>query len=529
MGLPRLENEVIRSIYDGEMVLGDVVNPIKVSIDQFYGIEINDFAVTVGRTALWIAEAQMIQETEDIIHMEIDFLPIDNEAFIAEGNAIRMNWNTVIDARDLDYIIGNPPFIGHQWRSDEQIDDMKLAFHDLSKHGKLDYVAAWYNKAADYMARTKIAAAFVSTNSINQGESVAILWKFLIEQKNVEIQFAHQPFVWSNETNNQAAVHCVIVGFTCYETNNTKKIFKDNIPRNAKNINGYLVDAPNTYIGGRGPLLTKGLPKIIKGSQPTDGGNLILNEEQRMKLLSKYPEAKKLIKPYVGAKEFIDKTYRYCLWLKDISPVKYQHIKPIMDRLHKVRESRQGSPTKSVQQAADTPMLFTQDRQPDTDYLIIPRVTSENREYVPIGYMSQDVISSDANYLLSDIDPYMFGVLTSIIHMVWIKNVAGRLKSDFRYSPFVYNNYPWPKPTEMQKEKIKLTAQKILDVRNKYLDVSYEKMYGKDMFLYTDLLSAHEENDKAVMQAYGFDYRAMDEADIVAELMKMYQDLIKTK
>ena len=526
ISLRKLENKILKLIYGEQIILGvDIKTPIKVSIDQFYGIEINDFAVTVAKTALWIAESQMLKETEDIIHTNLEFLPIKSDATIVEGNALRMDWEDIVSKKELSYIIGNPPFLGHQNRDKEQIVDMEKAFYDLKNHGKLDYVCAWYNKATDFMKETKIKSAFVSTNSISQGESVGILWKHLFS-KDVIINFAHQSFVWNSEATDKAHVHCVIIGFGLFEVEK-KLLFTNNRYKKVSNINGYLLEAPNIFIEARGKVLTKGLPEMIKGSQPTDGGNLILSQDEKIELISEYPQSKELIKPYVGAREFINKTCRYCLWLKDVSPIKYKDIKPIITRINKVVEFRKKSPTKSVNRDADTPMLFTQIRQPETDYFIIPQVSSENRKYIPIGYMSKDVICSNANYLLPEVDLFMFGVLTSNVHMSWMRTVAGRLKSDYRYSPSVYNNFPWCRPRDKGKIKIEKTAQEILNARKKYPEANYADMYGENMMIYQDLLKAHQENDKAVMEAYGFDWRTMTESGCVGELMSMYQELTK--
>ena len=525
ISIRRLENRVLSDLNAGQMVLTTVdTAPIKVTIDQFYGIEINDFAVTVAKTALWIAESQMLKETEDILVMQIDFLPLKTNAFIHEGNALTTDWNEIIPNSELTYIMGNPPFIGHQWRTAKQVEDMKIAFHDLDKHGKLDYVCAWYNKAADYMQNTKIQCAFVSTNSICQGESVGILWSHLFEKK-VEIQFAYRTFVWTSEASDQAAVHCVIVGFSCYHIDSEKTLFEENIPLKAKNINGFLVDAPNIFIQNRGDSINKGLPKLFKGSQPTDGNHLILTPEEYEEFASKYPEDTWMLKKYIGSQELINAGVRYCIWLQDVSPAKYVHNKFILDRLEKVSEFRKTSATASVRDAADTPSLFTQIRQPDTDYLAVPAMSSGSRTYIPIGFLDKDTIASNQLYIMPNANLYIFGILMSNVHNAWMQVVCGRLKSDFRYAPAVYNNLPFPEATEEAKAKIAATAQKILDLREKYSDCSLALLYGKNMPY--EYKKAHEENDKAVMQAYGFWGNLNTKADCVAALMKMYEE--KTK
>lgn len=524
LSLRRLENEVLSLLFKDQIVMG-MLNPIQVSIHQFYGIEINDFAATVAKTALWIAESQMMKETEDVVHMSLDFLPLKTYANITEGNALRLDWETVVPKANLNYIMGNPPFVGHQWRSNDQTDDMKLVFYDLPKYGKLDYVASWYKKAVDYMQETSIVASFVSTNSIAQGESVGILWPFLFGKKRLEIQFAYNTFVWASEATNQAAVHCVIIGFTCFHVDSDKKLFENNREKSVNHINGYLLDAPNVFIQSRGKQLS-GLPEMSKGSQPTDGGYLLLSVEERGELIRKYPTADNFIKRYVGSRDLINNVIRYCLWMSGVSPQDFRKIPEVVERLRKVAECRRNSPTKSVQKDADTPALFTQIRQPSSNYLAVPEVSSQNRRYVPICFLPPEIIASNKLYLIPNATLYMFGVMLSNVHMAWMRVVAGRLKSDYSYSPSVYNNFPWPTPTEEQKVKIEQTAQAILDARALYPDSSLADLYD-EVTMPQELRKAHQQNDKAVMQAYGFWGKYNSESACVAELMKMYQQLVE--
>ena len=524
LSLRRLENQIILSLTgnaEGQIGIlgGDFANPIQVSISQFYGIEINDFAVTVVKTALWIAESQMLKQTEDIIHRQLDFLPLKSYANITEGNALRLDWPRT------DYIMGNPPFVGHQWRTKEQAADLEAVCHDIPKCGKLDYVCGWYNKAADCMQRTNIHAAFVSTNSICQGESVGILWKPLFA-KNVQIEFAHRTFVWTSEAKDRAAVHCVVIGFTCGTPAGTKLLFESDRGREVSHINGYLLDAPDVFIQSRGKVLTKGLPEMSKGSQPTDGGHLILSVDERANLVAEYPQTEEYIKRFIGSRDLINNELRYCLWMINISPVKYRSIPPIMKRIQLVAESRKKSPTISVRQDAEIPMLFTQIRQPTTNYLAVPEVSSQNRKYIPIGFLYPDVIASNKLYLVPNADLYMFGIMISNVHMAWMRVVAGRLKSDYSYSPAVYNNFPWPTPTEAQKAKIEQTAQAILDARTLYPDCSLADLYDETT-MPPELRKAHQQNDRAVMQAYGFSVKDMTESKCVAELMRRYQELTR--
>ena len=545
LSLRRLENRVISLLNKGEKVLG-FDEFIKVKINQFYGIEINDFAVTVAKTALWIAESQMMRETSMLVGVSLDFLPLTTNAFIVEGNALRMDWATLkpvdtaevesglfagFDAKvdgnriDYDYIIGNPPFVGHQWRSPEQVKDMDMVFDGFGNYGKLDYVCCWYKKAADYMLGTKIKAALVSTNSIVQGESVATMWKPFFEKYPLQITFAHQTFRWDSEASIKAHVHCVIIGFCLYPFEGKKYIFNDNIASQAENINGYLLNAPNVFIENRGSVLNPALPKMTKGSQPTDGGNLILSEEAKNEITSQYPQSSAFIKRYISADDYINNKKRYCLWLKGVSPSEYRKIPAIIERLEAVREMRLKSPTKSVQRDADTPMLFTQIRQPETNYLVVPEVSSEKRRYIPIGFMTPDVIVSNMLYEIENASLYTFGVIISNVHMAWMRTVGGRLKSDYRYTPAVYNNFPWPAITPEQEAEISRTAQAILDARNLYPDCSLADLYD-ELFMPVELRRAHQANDLAVMQAYGFS-KTMTESEIVAELFKLYQQAVE--
>ncbi len=525
ISLRRLENEALRLI-NQDQIMFDFGDVIKVSIGQFYGIEINDFAVTVAKTALWIAESQMLKETEDILSISIDFLPLKSYANIVEGNALRIDWETVVPKNELNYIMGNPPFVGHQYRSKEQASDMDLVFADFGNYGKLDYVSSWYKKAVDYMNGSKIKAALVSTNSIVQGESVATMWESLFNKYCLQIIFAHRTFRWDSEANLKAHVHCVIIGFSLFNNNRPKYIFQNERPILSSNINGYLLDAPNVFIKNRNSSFAKNLPKMSKGSQPTDGGNLILSIQERDEILKQYPQCDGFIKRYISADDYINNKLRFCLWLKGVSPKEYRHIPQITTRLEKVKEMRLLSPTKSVQKDAETPMLFTQIRQPDTKYLVVPEVSSQRRKYVPIGFMSPEIIVSNMLYVVNNASLLMFGIMVSNVHMSWMRVVCGRLKSDYRYTPAVYNNFPWPTPTEEQKKKIEQTAQAILDARALYPDCSLADLYD-ELTMPPELRKAHQANDKAVMQAYGFDVKTMTESSCVAELMKMYQELTK--
>ena len=521
ISLRRLENEALRC-QTSQITLGDYSNPIQVSIHQFYGIEINDFAATVAKTALWIAESQMLKETEDIIAHQIDFLPLKSYANITEGNALRLDWEDVVSREKLNYIMGNPPFVGLSMRSREQQDDMSVVFAGNDRAGRLDYVAAWYRKAAEYIQRTNIEVSFVSTNSIIQGEQVPILWEEMFSKFCVIINVAYRPFVWNSEARDRAAVHCVIIGFALF--NRAEKVlYESNVPRVVDKINGYLVNAENVFIQLRGKP-QPGLPKLVQGNKPWDGGNLILSAEERTELINKYPNADSFIKPFVGSQEFIKGKIRFCLWLKGVSPKEYRGIPDIMERLKKVAEVRRKTKTVAVQALAEVPMLFAQIRQPDSNYILIPETSSSSRKYIPIGFMPKEVIASNSTLVATGASIYHFGILTSNVHMAWMRTVCGRLKSDYRYSPSVYNNFPWPTPTNEQRAKIEQTAQSILDARALYPDCSLADLYD-EATMPPELRKAHQQNDKAVMQAYGFWGKLNTESACVAELMKMYQKL----
>lgn len=524
LSLRRLENKIIKARNDGQIIL-NAENPIKVSIKQFYGIEINDFAVSVAKAALWIAESQMLKETEDLINMNLDFFPLKSYPNIVEGNALRFDWESVVKKDELDYIMGNPPFVGHQYRNKSQINDM-LSVFGSSGYKKLDYVCSWFKKSADYIEDKAIQIAFVSTNSIIQGEQ-ANLMSELFEELDIIINYAYETFVWISEAQNKAAVHCTIIGFSRqkYQKNN-KFIFNNSNQRKKVNhINNYILYAPDIILKNRSKA-PKNMMEMIKGSQPTDGGGLIFSEEEYEIFIKKYPNKQYLFKKYMGASDYINNKTRYCLWLDGVNPNEYRNIKEIRERLEKVSEMRKESPTKSVRECADSPYLFTQIRQPDTDYIMVPRVSSERRKYIPIGFVSKEVIASDSTQIIPENNMYLFGILTSNVHMSWMRVVAGRLKSDYRYSPFVYNNFPWPSPTKEQKERIEKTAQMILDARNLYPDSSLADLYD-DLTMPPELRKAHQENDKAVMDAYGFNWRKMSESECVAELMKLYKKMIE--
>ena len=526
LSLRRLENKVIQAMFGGENVFTfDIL--IKVNISQFYGIEINDFACTVAKTALWIAECQTLKETSAIAGRPIDFLPLKTNAYIHEGNALRVDWSEIIAPDKLNYIMGNPPFVGQAMRSKEQTEDLKEVFAPDNDYGKLDYVAGWFKKAADLIKGTKAEAAFVSSNSICQGEMVNLFWQKLLTD-GIYINYAHSTFLWTSEAQLKAAVMCVIVGFS-YNERKKKLLFTGETYEVVEHINGYLKAAPDVYIANRSKSINEGLAKVVQGSPPADDGRLLFSKEERDELVKKYPELDEVLLPFMGSREFINETgfTRYCLWLVGKRPADYAHIPELIERFNYIRDYRLSSPVDRIQKTADKPYLFTQNRQPENDYLFIPRVSSSTRRYIPVGFMPPSVIASDAVVLISNATIYDFGLISSNVHNSWLRVVAGRLKNDYRYAPSVYYNFPMPTPTDEQKAKIEQTAQAILDARKLYADKCLADMYGGKMYMYPELLTAHQNNDRAVMQAYGMTPGKTSESECVAELFRLYKELTK--
>ena len=463
ISLRRLENEVLTVLSHGQIAFGDVAwNPIQVSIGQFYGIEINDFAVTVAKTALWIAESQMMKETEAIILMHLDFLPLKSYTNIAEGNALRMDWESVVPKHKLSYIMGNPPFIGASMMTKEQKEQAVSVYGKIKLSNSIDYVGAWYHKAAAYIDGTTIRVSFVSTNSITQGEQVAPLWDKLVNRYGVHIDFAYRTFKWNSEASEKAAVHCVIIGFSQYANNNKRKLYLDNSRMIlVENINPYLLNAPDVLVSSRSNPICD-VPKMLLGNKPADGGNLILSSEERDEIIKREPNLESYIHPYIGAVEYINNKIRYCFWLVGASPSTIKNSSELKKRLEAVREMRLNSSAAPTREKADMPGLFFFISQPSTSYLLVPSTSSENRRYIPIGFLSPEIIASNSTTIVPNATLYNFGIMTSNVHMSWMRTVGGRLKSDYRYSGgIVYNTFPWPTPTEAQKAKIEQTAQAI--------------------------------------------------------------------
>lgn len=537
LSLRRLENEAIK-LYVGDTVLLDVgYDLVKVKISQLYGIEINDFAVSVANAALWIAESQMLEETMSIVYSNIDFLPIKSYSNIVEGNALSLNWEEIIPKDKLSYIIGNPPFLGYSLQSPKQKADLLSVYVDetgkpYKTAGKIDFVSAWYFKASQIMQNTSIRTALVSTNSITQGEQVASVWRPLYERFGIQIDFAHQTFKWNSEAKDKAAVHCVIISFSCTENNGTKFLFNGENIELVDEINPYLKQGKTVFIENiSNPICP--VTKMTTGNRPADGGHLIIEAEEYADFIRHEPKAKKYIKRLTGAAEFINNKDRYCLWLVDVSPKELRSMPLVMERIELCRQARLAGAA-DRQKLAETPTIFREQKNPDS-YIIVPSTSSENRRYIPIGFLDGEVIPTNSATIIEDATLYDFGILTSNVHMAWMRTVAGRLKSDYRYSAkIVYNNFPWPTVTEEQKQFIANTAQGILDARALYPDCSLADLYH-ELTMPVELRKAHQANDIAVMKAYGMIKKVdgkdtfLTESETVAKLFEMYQELTEKK
>ncbi|MBR1836989.1 MAG: methylase, partial [Kiritimatiellae bacterium] len=531
---------------------------VKVSIRQFHGIECNDFACRVAQTALWIAENQMLRETESLLHRNLDFLPLKTYDGIVEGNALRIDWATL--APHFDFIIGNPPFVGASMMTPDQKSEAVAIFGKGRRVNSIDYVGAWFHKAAELMRGTATRAAFVATNSITQGEQVAPLWKPLVERFGLSIDFAHRTFRWDSESNSKAHVHCVIVGFSCGEKNHTdlltpngvredvsrvsgeqirvlKPIFEGDRVQRVPHVNAYLVSAPDAFVESRGTPLCD-VPPMTYGNKPSDDGNLLLSEPERDAILRETPALAPFVRRYVGARDFIaNDEIRYCLWLKDASPALYHGSREVMRRLAAVREFRLASSAAPTRALADQPWRFFSAPQTEENYLLVPEVSSERRRYVPVGFMDARIIAANTVSIVPGATLYHFGVVTSNVHNAWMRTVAGRLEMRYRYSgAIVYNNFPWPgaekdpaRPVHLcvpapLRERIEQTAQAILDARAAHPAATLADLYD-ELTMPPDLREAHQENDRAVMAAYGFSTK-MSESECVAGLFKRYQTLV---
>ena len=526
LSLRKLENEVLKALLSGSMIgLGvDESQLIRVSIHQFYGIEINDFAVTVAKTALWIAESQMLHQTEDILSLTLDFLPLKSYANIVEGNALRLDWESVVPKAELNYIMGNPPFVGAKLQNDTQKQELLSLYGSKVKRiSSVDYVSAWYYKAVEFIQATSIHCAFVSTNSITQGNQVFPIWQTLHDRFVFEFIFAYSSFRWDSEATDKAHVHVVIIGFA-FKFSGVRYIYAEDKKRIVKRLNPYLLDADDLFIEARKSPISAA-PFCAYGSLPNDGGYYLFSEEEKDAFIQSEPAAKDYFRVFLGSRELINNQNRFCLYLDGISPSKLNSMPMVRTRVEKVREVRLQSTAEPTRRAADRPTQFFSPSIPSDDYIAIPEVSSENRRYIPIAFLDKSVFVSNKVWMVQSNSLYVFGVLTSNVHNAWMRVVSGRMKSDYSYSAaIVYNNFPWPEPTEAQRAKIEQTAQGILDARALYPDCSLADLYD-EATMPPALRTAHQKNDRAVMEAYGFWGKLNSESACVAELMKLYQQL----
>lgn len=531
--LRELELDVLRILLPkkyGETRILDISPEILCNVDQFYGIEIEEFPAQIATTALWLMDHQMNMVISSEFGQYFSRLPLAKSATIVNANALQKDWREVIEPKDLSYILGNPPFLGYTYQDINQKKDIEIIFRHIKGAGVMDFVTAWYMKATSMMEENSaIKTAFVSTNSITQGEQVGILWPDLL-RRGVKIHFAHRTFQWSNEASGKAAVHCVIIGFALSDTNNKRLFDYADIKGEAheikaNNINPYLVDAISVFLEKNRITLQNNSPLMAKGSIPYDGGFLLFNEDEKNEFLSKEPQAQKFIRPFLGGEEFINNIKRYCLWLVDATPAELKSMPLVMARLEEIKKSRSASTRKITNELAATPMLFGEIRQPKTNYLAIPEVSSERRHFIPIGFLTPDIIASNKLYTVSDATIYHFGILTSTMHMAWTRTVCGRLKSDYQYSAgIVYNNFPWPMDvTDKQKKAIEDAAQAVLNARAAHVGASLADLYDP-LTMPPDLVKAHRALDSAVDTAYS-KRKFTGDSDRVAFLFDLYQTL----
>ena len=519
-----LELEILKEIQKGQRVL-DLESLMQCNVDRFYGIEYEEFPAQIAQVALWLIDHQMNMQISQEFGEYFVRLPLRQSAKIVHGNALRTDWDNMIedlpweketDNKQFNYILGNPPFLGQQMQNNIQKQDISLVFTGLNGSGVLDYVTAWYIKAAQYIEKhntgeitkdeMKTVIAFVSTNSIVQGEQVGILWNELFNRYRIKIHFAHRTFKWNNEARGNAAVHVVIIGFSNFDIINKRLFEYDDIKSDphekmVKNINAYLVEGSDFFLSSRmKPINT--VPEIKRGNSPYDGGYFLFNNEEKEQFVKTEPQSEKFFKRFLGAKEFINNEIKWCLWLKDVNPSELHHSPMVMECIRNVREFRLNSPGKETQSYASSPSLFRDKNNPES-FIVVPRVSSENRKYIPNGFFDKNYIAGDTCMTILNANTYHFGILTSEMHMTWVKYVCGRLKSDFRYSKdIVYNNFPWPEnPSDKQKETIESAAQRVLDARAVFPNSSLADLYDP-LTMPPALVKAHNELDRAVDLAY---------------------------
>lgn len=507
-----LELDILEALHPTRQLSLDVKQLSKVDVDQFYGIEIEEFPAHIAEAAMWLVDHQMNMRLSEAFGQSFVRLPLKKSANITYGNALTTDWNTIISPHKLTFMLGNPPFVGHHYQTESQKAEQQIVMADINAQGVLDYVCNWYVKAARYIRGTTIKVAFVSTNSISQGEQVGLLWQPLLNQYGIHIHFAHRTFKWTIDEKKAkgmkvAAVHAIIIGFAAYEADKKFLFEYETITSDphrviAKNISPYLLDAPSIVIQTRNSAISN-VPKMQWGNKPTDGGHFILSPQEKKKLLEQEPEAEKFIRPYMGGGDFINGIERYCLWLKDASPNEIRNLPLVSKRVQAVRDERLKSKAASTRKYAATPTIFRQIAQPDSNYLAIPEVSSERRTYVPIAFFDKNIICSNTVQFVPNATLFHFGILTSLMHMEWMRYVCGRLKSDYRYSnTLVYNNFPWPENNNATQIKaIEEKAQDVLDIRAQFPDSTLADLYDP-LTMPPSLLKAHQSLDKVVDAAY---------------------------
>lgn len=526
--LRELELRIILRLIKTEQLELDVSEYVKVNIDQFYGIEIEELPAKIAEVAMWLVDHQMNMKLSEALGLYFARIPLANINNIIHANALRMHWEDLVKPEELSYILGNPPFIGKHNRTSEQTEDMENVFSGVKAAGLLDFVTAWYLKAAKFIQNTQIKVAFVSTNSISQGEQVGVLWNELFNNHGIKIHFAHRTFAWNNEARGNAAVFCVIIGFANHDTDK-KFIYEYDTPKSepqelkVKNINPYLVGAADIVVSSRTKPFSE-VPSMIFGSKPVDEGNYFFTNDEKVEFVNKEPASEKFFKKVISAKEFLNNKIRWCLWLKGAKPEDLKKCPAVLQRIENVQKFRLASKKAPTREAASTPTLFAEIRQPETDYLVFPRVSSENRKYIPIGFYSKGYILSDSCIGLPDATLYHFGILTSLMHNDWMRYTAGRLKSDYRYSnKLVYNNFPFPKnPSEKHIKTIEEKAQVVLDAREIYPDSSLADLYNP-LTMPSELAKAHKALDKAVDATYS-KRTFKDERERIEFLFELYQE-----
>jgi hypothetical protein len=524
--LRRLEMDVLQAIYNKDAF--DLVHLVQVNVDQFYGMEIQEFPVRVAETALWIMDHQMNIEATERFGKYFVRLPLQKSPAIILGNALQMDWNKILPNKKCSYLLGNPPYVGKHYQNKTQKEDLKLVCGNIKNYRSLDYVSCWYLKAAQYIQGTTIRVAFVSTNSITQGEQVEIIWSELLRY-HVTIDFAYQTFVWTSEAKGKAHVHCVIIGFSLRNNNNNNKRLFEQCKgtfneKSVQNINPYLVEGNNILIKSRSKPISK-IPEMIYGNKPVDGGHLIFTDKEKIEFIKQQPESAKYFRPLISAKEFLNGKKRWCLWLVGVSPAEIKPLHLIRERVRKVKETRLASIDPQARALANFPMTFRDTHNPKT-CIVIPRVSSENRKYIPMSFIDRKFIVSDSCQMIPNATLFHFGILTSTMHMVWMRHVCGRLESRYRYSAnIVYNNFPLPENIKKsQQQKIEEKAKIILSIRKKYLRNSLADLYDPD-FMPSDLVKAHRELDRAVDCCYRYKPFNNDQERLTF-LFELYEKII---